>query len=433
MTPDEPGAGPGGDVEAARVAGLPLGTATGYESGDGAARVRLARVAFGHLVEPGNRDLGELIRRYGVMEALHRLQSGQARAALVRAVAARLAQGDPFERARAALERAERLGARIVTPEDDEYPAQLGQLVELSEDVADPIRRDTFPPHCIWVRGPHRLADVCRRSVSVVGARASTGYGDHVAQELGFGLATAGWTVVSGGAFGIDAAAHRGALVAGGCTVAVLACGVDRPYPASHAGLFDRIAEVGLLISEWPPGADPHRHRFLVRNRVIAAISQGTVVVEAQSRSGARFTLGRARRLNRIVLAVPGPVTSAVSVGCHEELRADATLVTNAAQVIEAVGRIGLDLAPVAVVPAGPLDQLTAVQAQVLDGVRPRKLRTAEEIAVAVGVGDRDARRALPVLVAAGLVVAIDATYRLARRSDRTPAGPSDRSSAGRR
>ena len=160
-----------------------------------------------------------------------------------------------------------------------------------------------------------RLDELVDRSVAIVGSRASTAYGEHVAGELGHQLAERGWTVVSGGAFGIDAAAHRGALAAEAPTVAVLACGVDRPYPAAHGALLHRIAETGLLVSEWPPGAAPHRHRFLVRNRLIAALTRGTVVVEAAARSGAQATARRARKLGRQVLVVPGPVTSAMSVG----------------------------------------------------------------------------------------------------------------------
>ena len=140
-----------------------------------------------------------------------------------------------------------------------------------------------------------------------MGSRASTAYGEHVAAELGHQLGERGWTVVSGGAFGIDAAAHRGALAAEAPTLAVLACGVDRPYPAAHGALFHRIAENGLLVSEWPPGCAPLRHRFLVRNRLIAALTRGTVVVEAAARSGAQATARRAQDLGRQVLVVPGP------------------------------------------------------------------------------------------------------------------------------
>src|SRR5262245_58501060 len=155
--------------------------------------------------------------------------------------------------------------------------------------------------------------------------------------------------------------------------------------------------------------------RFLVRNRVIAAATRGTVVVEANRRSGARFTLGRARLLDRAVLAVPGPVTSAMSAGCHDELRVEGTvLVTGAAHVIEAVGRIGDDLAPVPERQESPRDRLAPLQAQVLDGVRPRRARTAEEIAAAAGVSARDARRVLPALEDLGFVVTSESGYRLA-------------------
>jgi DNA processing protein len=234
---------------------------------------------------------------------------------------------------------------------------------------------------------------------------------------MAHGLAERGWAVVSGGAFGIDAAAHRAALSAGGLTVSVLACGVDRPYPLGHASLFDRISESGLLISEWPFGAAPHRLRFLIRNRVIAAATRGTVVVEAAGRSGARQTLGRARALGRMAMAVPGPVTSAMSVGCHAELREEGTrLVSDYKEVIEEVGRIGDDLAPMARGPQRPHDALDPLAAQLLDAVLPRKARTAEEIAAAVGVSGRDARRTLPLLVTAGFVVEHDSGYRLAPR-----------------
>jgi DNA processing protein len=217
---------------------------------------------------------------------------------------------------------------------------------------------------------------------------------------------------VSGGAYGIDAAAHRGALAAGGLTAAVLACGVDRAYPAAHANLFERIVEEGLLVSEWPPGAAPHRHRFLIRNRVIAALGRGTVVVEASARSGARHTLGRAALLGRAVMAVPGPVTSAMSVGCHQVLRyCGVRPVASYAEVLEEVGRIGDDLAPV---PRGPEDQLDRIGpelSRILDGVPLRGAADAGQIAAAAGVPLRDVLRALPALESAGHVVARDGGY----------------------
>jgi len=384
--------------------------------------VRLARVALAHLAEPGRRDLGELVRRLGPVDAVRRLCTGRVPAALRQATAARLAAADPWAVAEEALRRAGDVGARIVTPEDAEWPPQLGDLVRLSRSGSDTIARDTDPPQCLWLRGPLPLDEACERSVAIVGSRASTAYGAHVAAQLAYGLVERGWTVVSGGAFGIDAAAHRAALAADGRTVAVLACGIDRAYPVTHTALFQRIGEHGLLLTEWPPGADPHRRRFLIRNRVIAALTRGTVLVEAGVRSGARFTLGRARALNRLVMAVPGPVTSAMSVGSHEELRVGGTiLVADADHVIDAVGSIGTDLAPVRRAEPEPRDALTPLQRQVLDGVRPRKLLTAEEIAAVVGVSTSDARRALPSLELAGYVTAVGAAYRLWRKSDDKP------------
>jgi DNA processing protein len=381
--------------------------------------VRLARVALAHLAEPGRRDLGLLVREVGPVEALCCIRDGAVADQLRQVISARVAGVDLARLAERALELADRIGARIITPEDGEWPARLDDLIWISQPVADPVHRDTDPPQCLWLRGPLALQEVCEQSVAIVGARASTAYGEHVASELGYGLADRGWTIVSGGAFGVDAAAHRGALAATGATVAVLACGIDRPYPQSHRVLFDRIAERGLLLSEWPPGADPHRVRFLVRNRVIAALSRGTVLVEANLRSGARFTLGRARDLNRMAMAVPGPVTSALSNGSHEELRQPGTiLVARTEHVLDAVGSIGLDLAPVPRAEPTERDALTPLERQVLDGVRPRKLLTAEEIAAVVGVSARDARRTLPALERASFVTATGIGYRLWRKSD---------------
>jgi DNA processing protein len=388
----------------------------------GSGDQRLARIALGHLAEPGSRELGVLVRALGPVEALRRLHHGEAGRRLGEVATSRLRGADPYRLAENALALADRHGARIAVPGDDEWPDQLEDLVLISRDDPDPLKRDRYPPHCLWLRGPWPLAQACERSVAVVGSRANTAYGEHVAAELAYGLAERDWTVVSGGALGVDAAAHRGALTAAGCTVAVLACGIDRAYPLTHHSLFDRIAEEGLLVSEWPPGSDPHRQRFLIRNRVIAAATRGTVVVEAGLRSGARYTAGRARDLNRIVMAVPGPVTSAMSAGCHVEVRDQhAILVETAVHVVDAVGEIGADLAPVARAAPTALDALTPLQTRVLDGVRPRKVLTAEEIAVAVGVPASDARRALPGLELLGFVTAQGAGYRLPRKSDSRP------------
>jgi DNA processing protein len=277
------------------------------------------------------------------------------------------------------------------------------------------VDRETAPPLCIWVRGAWPLGEVLDRSVAVVGARAATPYGIHAAMEIGYGLADREWTVVSGGAYGIDAAAHRGALNASGLTVAVLACGIDRPYPVGNTALFDRIADAGLLISEWMPGADPHRHRFLIRNRVIAAATAGTVLVEAAARSGATQTLRRALAIQRPAMVVPGPVTSAMSVGAHELLREHprARLVTGVPHILEEVGRIGADLAPLVRGPEHAHDRLDDESALVLDSVPRRGTLGADILAARAGIDVRTALRKLSLLEQLGLLIRRDGGYAL--------------------
>jgi DNA processing protein len=368
--------------------------------------VRLARIALACLLEPGRPDLYDLCRRHGPVEALTMLAGGNVPERMAKSAAVRLAAGDPHRIAGRALARTERLGARVVIPEDPEWPSQLDDLCVISQAGIDRIRRDTYPPICLWVRGNPDLIEQLDHSVSVVGARAATTYGTHLASELAYGLAGRDWAVVSGGAFGIDVAAHRGALTAGGLTACVLACGIDRPYPAAHAGLFEQIAEDGLLLSEWPPGADPHRHRFLVRNRVIAALTRGTVMVEASARSGARQTLGRAMDLGRFAMAMPGPVTSAMSVGCHEALRGfGVRLVTGYEEVLEEVGAIGLDLAPTVRGPLEDRDRLGPDLSRVLDAVPTRGVGTpAEIVAAEAGLSFHDTVIALSALEEVGQV-----------------------------
>ena len=278
-------------------------------------------------------------------------------------------------------------------------------------------QRELAPPVALWVRGPGRLAELCERAVAVVGARAATGYGMHVAGELGAGLADRGSTVVSGAAIGIDGAAHRGALAVEGATVAVLACGVERAYPATHEVLLDRIAASGLVVSEYPPGSVPGRHRFLVRNRLIAGMAAGTVVVEAGMRSGAQRTAGDAEALGRLVMAVPGPVTSGSSAGCHRLVRDGALLVTRAEEVLEAVGRFGLDLADQ---PAAgrdrPTDGLEPVAALVHDALPARASREARWLAMEAGVPITAVRAALVGLERRGLVEHRDGRWRRVAR-----------------
>jgi DNA processing protein len=372
--------------------------------------VRRARAWLSRATEPGTIDFWRFVEDVGPIEAVRQLRSGRAPERIRSIVGTRAQQDDSLTD----LLRAERCGARLVVPGDDEWPeVPLHALtVAMGEEPHDHRRQSDrtlapVPPVALWVRGAGRLDTLTDRAVAVVGSRASTAYGEHVAGELGHQLGTRGWTVVSGGAYGIDAAAHRGALAADAATVAVLACGVDRVYPAAHGAMFERISQTGLLVSEWPPGCAPLRHRFLVRNRLIAALTRGTVVVEAAARSGAQATAQRARRLGRAVLVVPGPVTSAMSVGCHELLRdpeVGATLVGSAAHVIEAVGGIGSDLAPPVERPAGPRDGLSDVAVRVLDACPVRTGVGPERLAMIAGCEVLDVLRVLPALELAGLV-----------------------------
>ncbi|GAA2513862.1 DNA-processing protein DprA [Pilimelia columellifera] len=372
----------------------------------------LARIALTWLAEPGHRHIHQLVAEHGPEQALEQLMAGEVPDGRLReSVAARLAAGDPRRAAELALKSGERLGARVLTPDGNEWPWQLEDLARL--DDLGPDDRMTRPPLLLWLRGA-RL-DLQAPAVAVVGARASSPYGEHIASGLGHGLAERGWTVVSGGAYGIDAAAHRGSLTGGGPTVAVLACGVDRAYPAGHAALFEHIVETGSLISEWPPGSAPYRHRFLTRNRVIAALTRGTVVVEATARSGALATLRRASALGRPSMVVPGPVTAATSRGCHMAARADpqVRLVTDLADVLEEVGQIGVDLAPLPNVPDHPRDRLDVVTATVLDAVPAGHVVRPEEMSASAGVPLRQVLRALPALVELNLVTAHEGGYRV--------------------
>ncbi|MET7706816.1 DNA-processing protein DprA [Micromonospora sp. NPDC005413] len=379
---------------------------------------RLARVALTWLAEPGTRAVHRLVERLGPVATLDLLlDGGSPDGWLHTTVAARSAAGDARAVAAEALDRADRLGARLVTPDDEEWPARVAGLATLQlPDVTRRVDGETAPPLCFWVRGSWPLGEALERSVAVVGARAATGYGQHVATELGYGLAERDWTVVSGGAFGIDAAAHRGALNAGGLTVAVLACGLDRPYPMGNAALFDRIADTGLLVSEWPPGAEPLRPRFLIRNRVIAGGTLGTVVVEASARSGATQTARRAIYTERVAMVVPGPVTSAMSVGAHELLREfpKARLVTGVAHVLEEVGRIGTDLAPLARGPQRPTDTLDDDARSLLEALPRRGAMGVDRLAARAGVDLRTALRKLSLLEELSMVVRRDDGYALA-------------------
>lgn len=366
---------------------------------------RRARVVLSRIAEPGDVRLMALVGELGAPATVQALRDDAVPGAWAAHLRVRLVDADPD----ADLRTAAGIGARFVCPGDLEWPWQLG-------DLATMARADGAVPLGLWVRGEGDLRFACLRSVSVVGSRAATSYGEHVAGDLAAGLADRGCAVVSGGAFGIDAAAHRGTLAAGGTTVAVLACGVDVAYPRGHAALLDRIALDGLLVSEWPPGCTPMRHRFLVRNRVIAALTRGTVVVEAAIRSGALATAHRARDLNRHLMAVPGPVTSAMSAGCHQLIRDEgAVCVSRAGEVMELVGAIGDDLVSAQDSTSRPHDGLDAVTLRVLDAVPVRQVAGPASIGLTAGLDARTVAAGLGRLYARGLVERRDGGWRLAR------------------
>lgn len=366
----------------------------------------LSRVA-----EPPCDELASLITSVGPVEAADRVRRGEVPAGLAERTVARR----DIDCAADDLDALDRRGGRLVTPGDDEWPVLAFAALRGTALRDKPQAR---PPLALWVLGPARLDEVAERSVAIVGTRAATAYGEHVAAELSAGLAEHDVSVISGGAYGIDGAAHRATLSTDGVTVAVLAGGVDVPYPAGHSALLHRIANTGLVVSEYPPGVRPARHRFLTRNRLVAALGNATVVVEAGIRSGAANTAAWARSLGRVVCAVPGPVTSAASVGCHVLLRAGAELVTRADEVREIVGRSG-ELADEPARPTGMLDALTEIELQVYEALPGRGARTPDEIALAAGLPPAGVLGPLAMLEIAGLAQRHDGRWRLVR----SPAG----------
>jgi DNA processing protein len=262
------------------------------------------------------------------------------------------------------------------------------------------------PPARIYLRGDAAPDVLVRPAVAVVGARSCSAYGADVGRTLGRELAAAGVVVVSGLARGIDGEAHRGALEAGGPTVAVLGCGIDRDYPRSHADLARRIAEVGLIVSEYPPGVEPAPWRFPARNRVIAGLCLATVVVEARERSGALITADFALELGRDVFAVPGEITAARSAGTNNLLRQGAAPLL---AVDDVLGAIGVERAP----PRSTPVSLEATQVLQLLGGGPC---SADELARACGCSSAEVAAILVELELLELVSATDGVYR--RRPD---------------
>lgn len=354
---------------------------------------RAARLALSCVVEGGEPAVAEVALVSGGVEAWEQVSGGRFGDGL----AQRAAQLE-LDRV---LSRASRCRARFVVPGDDEWPTRLGDL-----RYCDEVQRRGGVPFGLWLRGPGHLAHLVERSVAIVGSRAATQYGEGVATDLGAELAEAGFTVVSGGAYGIDAAAHRGAVAVEGPTIAVLANGVDVDYPQGNGKIFDWIAEHGLIVSELAPGNHPTRLRFLARNRLIAALSVGTVVVEAALRSGARNTASWAVGCNRVLMAVPGSVESAMSAATHLMIRnGQATLVATAAEVLELVSASGQAMLPIEHGPTRATDALDPERLAVYEAVPARRRVSAGEIALAAGTSVPTVLAQLAALEDAGLVV----------------------------
>ncbi|MBX9719711.1 MAG: DNA-processing protein DprA, partial [Microbacteriaceae bacterium] len=371
-----------------------------------------ARAIWSVLVEPGDSVAGALIAAVGPVAAARLVIDRVGPATIVEATRGEITEERArdgllrwTERLRASdvmrsLESAARSRATMITPGDAHWPERLVAL------------RDS-QPMLLWARGDLEL--LRRPGVALVGARAATGYGEHVAMELAAGLCARDVVVVSGGAYGIDGMAHRAALASGGATIAVLAGGIDRLYPSGHEALLTRVAEQGLLLSEVPCGAAPTKWRFLQRNRLIAALSAATVVVEAGRRSGALNTANHALDAGLPVGVVPGPVTSAASAGCHALLRTGPVeCVTSVAEVMQlAFGSDGVLHIPEPVEPhtmtepapgeVPRVHRADPLQGRVIDALRPRRGQSPSDLAREVGEGADRIRAVLGVLDLEGL------------------------------
>ncbi len=388
-----------------------------------ATRSRFARAVLTSLAEPGDTDAGALVEALGPARALRVIVEGWAvprvmaevrdeNPATADTLSGRLENALERWRPRASLtaavrafESAGRVRASLVTPEDDLWPSSISDLGDGS-------------PVALWVRGDLAHLGDLDRSVALVGARAATGYGEHVAMETASGLADRGMATVSGGAYGIDGAVHRASLASDATTIAFLAGGVDRLYPAGHTDLLRRVAERGLLIAELPCGSSPTKWRFLMRNRLIAAASRATVVVEAGRRSGSLNTAGHAAAIGRPLGAVPGPVTSPASAGCHRLIREyGAECVTNADEIAELSGVRG----PIAAGnsaegepsrgSSGGTDAM-----RVMDALSARVARSVGELAVITGMSPRDVIATLGSLDLEGRVRESAGSWRGLRR-----------------
>lgn len=366
---------------------------------------RLARVVLSCGVEPGDGTTSSLIQQLGPVRALEQSLVATSDTGVAEQLAARLSEVDPARR----LEQAAKCGIRFLVPGDPEWPTGLDRL-------DDAVTTDGFggTPPGLWAKGPMPLTEL-DTSVAVVGSRAASVYGVEVTRAICRQLALARVPVVSGGALGIDFVAHDSTLGAGGATAAVLACGVDRVYPAQNRLLLQHLAAEFAVVSEQPPGSAPTRLRFLARNRLIAATTAGTVIVEAALRSGALNTIGWAERINRHVMCVPGPVTSYTSQGVNNLLREGrGTVVTGGAEVLELVGATGEHLLEEPRGEERPRDDLTPTERQVVEWVPVSEHAQVDSIARLCGLHIRTTEGALRRLKDKGFVRLTEEGWRVA-------------------
>lgn len=325
------------------------------------------------VIEPGHRETGVAVSEFGAQTVWAALSGSVNDGPLER----RAQSIQPEE----LLARTAAAGQRFVIPGDEEWPTGLADL-----EACEPVQQLSGAPLGLWVAGAGHLGELTKGAVSIVGSRASTAYGDLVAADFAADLSEAGRSVVSGGAYGIDAAVHRGALAGRTASVAVLASGLEKPYPSGNGRLFERIAANGVLVGELAPTEHPTRVRFLARNRLIAAMTAGTIMVEAASRSGARNTLTWANVLHRVAMAVPGPITSANAVTPHRLIReAEAVLVTSATEVLELISPLRPGQ-PAKRSDHRPTDDLSPDELRLFEAVPGRGGLASGELAVRAGL-----------------------------------------------
>lgn len=372
---------------------------------------RWALAVMSQLFEPGDADVDDFLEEHGVRDALRFIEARRLPPRLLNIAGPNLPHFNAERAARELKVATEKCHSRVLIATDEEWPVQLKDL----QFLHDESELHTRVPRALWVRGEGNLAELTKQSVAIVGSRNCSPYGEHVAGDIASDLAQRGWTIVSGGAIGIDHAAHDGALVVEGTTVVVFANGLDQMYPTSCSRLFNRVPERGMLVSEWPPHSRPHRHRFLIRNRVIAALSSATLVVEAERRSGARNTARFATELERPLMFIPGPVTSSRSEGIHQLARepGEARLVTSAEDIIEDLGG---ELARPPAPERRERDGLNEISSRILDCFTPGYVTTPQKIAEEGKIPTSIVETTLMTLQRDGWVEKHSGRWRLARQ-----------------